>query len=108
MDRDASDVIAQLSFDDQLPAQVQLAVHGAVRPLLLPPLNNDKEVLVLRRFSFRLPSCYHFTDPSADIFLLVYTSIYMKQHFCALVKTTASCSLITVRVRAQERLISYK
>lgn len=39
MDGDASDVIAQLGFDDQLPAQVQLAVHGAVRPLLLPPLN---------------------------------------------------------------------
>lgn len=38
MDRDASDVITQLGFNDQLPAQVQLAVHGAVRPVLLPPL----------------------------------------------------------------------
>lgn len=45
MDRDASDVVAQLGFDDQLPAQVQLAVHGAVRPLLLPPLNRGEAVV---------------------------------------------------------------
>lgn len=49
MDRDAPDVVAQLGFDDQLPAQVQLAVHGAVRPLLLPQLRRVRGKLVLKK-----------------------------------------------------------
>lgn len=36
MDRDASNVVTQLGFDDQLAAQVQLAVHGVVWSLLFP------------------------------------------------------------------------
>lgn len=44
VDRDAPDVVAQLGFDDQLPAQVQLAVHGTVWPVQLPPLNCPRQV----------------------------------------------------------------
>lgn len=48
MDGNASDVVTQLGFDDQLPAQVQLAVHGAVWPLLLPALDKGRrEVFTL-------------------------------------------------------------
>lgn len=66
MDRDASDVITQLGFNDQLPAQVQLAVHGAVRPVLLPPLKRVEGgdvVKITNQTTFLFPSVllyYHF------------------------------------------------
>lgn len=67
MDGDAPYVVAQLGFDDELPAQVQLAVHGAVWPLLLPPLRRQKNQETALNESFvSLSSSTAFTNLASN------------------------------------------